>query len=186
MTDALRTPMSRDAFFAWADRQEGRYEFDGLQPVAMVGGTVGHSLITGNLLRALGSRLAGTGCRALGPDAGIVTVGDSVRYPDVVVTCSTLRLEDRLVANPVVVFEVISPTSIRTDRVTKLLEYQAVQSIRRYVIVEATAMALTVYVRDATGEPFRAGGPTDPVELPELNIAVPMSEIYDGLGLETD
>ena len=178
--------MSRDDFFAWAERQEGRYEFDGFMPVAMVGGTMSHSVITGNLLMALNQQLAGTGCRAIGPDAGLATSGDSIRYPDAVVTCSPFKPLDRLVPNPVVVFEVISPKSVRTDRVTKLIEYQAVPSVRQYIIVESTAMALTVYIRDTAGEPFRAAAPTDKLELPALAVSLPLTEIYDGTGIDPE
>ena len=62
-------------------RQEGRYEFDGLQPVAMTGGTANHSVIMRSLHRALDRRLQGSRCQYLGPDAGIETAGDAIRYP---------------------------------------------------------------------------------------------------------
>ena len=39
MNVSLRKPMTIDQFLAWEERQELRYEFDGLQPVAMTGGT---------------------------------------------------------------------------------------------------------------------------------------------------
>ncbi len=67
--------MTREQFFAWAQAQDARHEFDGVRPVAMTGGTMSHSQITGNLGAALRSRLRGTGCQSLGPDAGVATVG---------------------------------------------------------------------------------------------------------------
>jgi Uma2 family endonuclease len=83
--------MSREQFFAWAEAQDIRHEFDGVEPVAMTGGTVNHSRITQNLLVALRTRLHGKGCEALGPDAGLRTVGEAVRYPDALVTCSKVE-----------------------------------------------------------------------------------------------
>ena len=80
--------MTRDQFFDWAEVQEGRYEFDGFQPVAMTGGSLNRNRIAFNIHFALRQRLGRTGCRALGMDAGVATVGDTVRYPDAVVTCS--------------------------------------------------------------------------------------------------
>ena len=89
MNVALRPPrMTQDEFFAWVETQEGRYEFDGFQPVAMPGGTRDHGQIAANILVALASRLDSSPCTALGSDAGIETVNDAVRYPDVVVTCT--------------------------------------------------------------------------------------------------
>ena len=183
MTLALRKAMTRQEFFDWAEVQDERYEFDGFQPVAMTGGSLGHSSIIGNINFELRSRLRGKTCEPLGPDAGVATVGDSVRYPDAVVTCTKFDPRDRVVPNPVVVFEVISPTSGRIDRVVKLREYAAVPTIRRYVIVESDTMAVTVLSRDHEGEAFRTAGLTegDILDLPEIGIEVPVAAIYEGL-----
>ncbi len=116
MNVALRQPlMTRDQFLDWVQAQEGRYEFDGFQPVAMTGGTANHSRIIRKLHVALSARLGGTGCEALGPDAGLATVGDAVRYPDAMVTCAKFPGSSLLIPGVVVVFEVLSPTSGRAD-----------------------------------------------------------------------
>ena len=49
MNLAVRKPMSLAEFLEWEDRQELRYEFDGVEPSAMTGGTVAHATIQGNL-----------------------------------------------------------------------------------------------------------------------------------------
>jgi Uma2 family endonuclease len=59
MNVALRQRMSFDEFLAWEERQELRYEFDGFQPYAMVGGTAAHSTVQRNLVTALTNRLRG-------------------------------------------------------------------------------------------------------------------------------
>ncbi len=67
MNIALRKPaMTRDAFFEWAQAQNERYEFDGFQPVALVGGSIGHGRIIRNLQSALDNRLKGGSCEVLG------------------------------------------------------------------------------------------------------------------------
>ena len=186
MNVALRKPMSREEFFAWAQRQEKRFEFDGIQPVAMTGGTLRHSQLLGNINRQLGNRLAGHPCRSLGPDAGVATIGDIVRYPDAVVTCGSIRGRELLVPDPVIVFEVVSPSSGRRDRVSKLREYQAVASILRYVIVEPDEIALTVLFRVDGAEMFRAAGlgEGDTLQLPEVGIEIPLADIYQGIASE--
>lgn len=188
MSNAVRQPMTREAFFAWAEAQDERYEFDGFRPVAMTGGNLGHSALSGNITRQLGNHLAGKPCRPLGADAGVATIGAIVRYPDAVVTCSSFNARDRLVPNPVVVFEVVSPTSVRTDRIVKLREYQAVPSIRRYVIVEPDAMAVTVFWRERDGEMFRALplGEDDVLSLPEIGIEIPVAAFYEGITFEVE
>jgi Uma2 family endonuclease len=175
--------MTQNEFFDWAEAQDMRYEFDGFQPVAMTVGNLGHSRVMRNINFQLTSRLRGKPCEPLGPDAGVATVGDTVRYPDAVVTCTRFDPRDRVVPNPVVVFEVVSPTSGRTDRIVKLHEYQAVPTIRRYVIVESDSGAVTVLSRDHEGEAFRAAGLTedDTLDLPEIGIEIPVAAIYEGL-----
>ena len=183
MNIPLRRVWTQDEFFAWAGAQEGRFEFDGFQPVAMTGGTVGHAVIIQNVHAALRSRLRGSGCRPLGPDAGVATIGSAVRYPDALVTCSKYEREALLVPGVVAVFEVISPSTSRTDRILKLREYAAVASIRRYVILESTSVGLTVMERDHADEAWRVTALTngDVLRMPEIGIEVPVAEFYDEL-----
>jgi len=184
MNIPLRRAWTRDEFFAWAAEQDGRYEFDGFAPVAMTGGTINHALIMRNLHRALDRRLRGGACRPLGPDAGIATVGDAVRYPDALVTCSALDGAALTVPGAVVVFEILSSGTSRTDRIIKVREYAAVASIRRYVILESTSVGLTVLERDAPGDAWRAGTLTDAdvLRMPEIGIEVPVGEFYEDVG----
>jgi Uma2 family endonuclease len=174
--------MTRDQFLDWAEAQDERYEFDGFQPVAMTGGTRNHSRIAGNIYLALRARLRGTGCEPLGPDAGIATIGGAVRYPDTLVTCTKGPGTDRVVPGVVVVFEVLSPTSGRTDRIEKLREYQAVPSIRRYVILEHTSVGLAVHARLKGEDPWIATALTDGdvLLMPEIGIEIPIAEFYEG------
>ncbi len=189
MNIALRKPrMTRQQFFDWAQTQDLRYEFDGFQPVAMTGGTVNHSQMTQNIHFALRTRLLGSACRPLGPDAGVATVGDAVRYPDAVVTCTKNPGTSHLVESPVVVFEVLSPTSGRIDRILKLREYRAVPSIRRYIILEHASIGLTVFERSAGDKDWRATALTagDMLQMPEFGIEIPVAEFYDGVDLPED
>ena len=189
MSYAIRTPtMTREEFFPWAEAQDARYEFDGLAPVPMTGGTPRHSRICQNLWFALRSRLRGTSFESLGPDAGVATVGQAVRYPDAVI-CDVRTPDDaRIMLGVVAVFEVISPTSGRTDRIEKLREYRAVPSIRRYVIVEHASVALTVFERAEGGQNWTATALTadDTLDMPEIGIAVPVLEFYEEVDLPTD
>jgi Uma2 family endonuclease len=177
--------MTREEFLDWAAAQDLRYEFDGFQPVAMTGGTRNHSQIAQNISFALRIRLRGTGCGPLGPDAGVATIGDAVRYPDALVTCTKGPGTDRVVPGVVAVFEVLSPTSGRTDRIEKLREYQAVPSIRRYVILEHTSVGLVVHSRLRGDDPWIATPLTDGdiLHMPEIGIEIPVAEFYEGTDL---
>ena len=180
MNVALRKPMTQADFFRWAQAQRERYEFDGLQPIVMTGGSGNHARIIRNINVQLDRCLGDDSpCEALVTEAGVQTIGDAIRYPDGVVTCSGFDGRAHLVPDPVIVFEVVSPSSIREDRIIKPREYAAVPSIRRYVIVEQTVIGLTVLWRTGD-EPWRlhtlkAG---DVLSLPEIGVEIPVDRLY--------
>ena len=105
--------MTLAAFLEWEERQELRYEFDGVEPVAMAGGSLAHAAIQRNLALALGSRLRGKPCQFFGSDLKIQAAENSSRYPDGMVICSPVLIRPlKIVRNPVVVlFEVLSPST---------------------------------------------------------------------------
>lgn len=179
MSMTQRLAWTRDAFLDWAGAQEQRYEFDGFRPQAMTGGTARHNRIAHNLYAALRLRLNGTPCSYFGPDLGVDTIGDAVRYPDALITCTRFRDTARLAPDPVAVFEVVSPTSARMDRIVKLREYQAVASIQCYVIVESGFAGAHALLRQPAGhwrtEPL---GEDDTLRLPHPDIAIPLAELF--------
>jgi Uma2 family endonuclease len=184
MNVALRKPMTRDEFLAWAESQQGRHEFDGLQPVAMTGGNAVHDRLRRRLTRLLEDRLAGTPCEPFGPDFAVATVGGAIRSPDALVTCTPIQSKDKLATGVVVVFEVLSPGSSRSDRIVKVREYQAVSSIRRYVIVEQDSVGLTVLEKTEEGH-WRASVLTgeETLRMPEIGVEFGVAELYDGTTL---
>ncbi len=183
-------PWTQQQFFAWACHQEGRWEFDGFSPVAMTGGTVNHAIIMRNVHRALDSRLRGSGCRPLGPDAGMETSGAAVRYPDALVTCSSLHGQGTALTIPgaVVVFGIVSPSSSRTDRILKVREYATVPSVRRYVILESASAGLTVFERTQAEEAWTARTLTadETLHMPEIAIEIPVGELYEDIDFGGD
>ena len=180
MSAALRQPMSVAEFLAWEERQEYRWEFDGSQPVAMTGGTRAHETISGNIFFALRGRLAGRRCQAFGANLKIEVAG-RIRYPDAFVTCTHGLGKQTVVTDPVVVFEVLSEGTSRTDRITKLREYGATLSIQRYVILEQDAIAAMVFVRKGADLVAEALTAADTLRMPEIDVEVPMAEFYDGI-----
>jgi Uma2 family endonuclease len=183
MNIPVRKPWTQQAFLSWAQTQEVRYEFDGSEPVAMTGGTNSASAIGTNLLTALRTRLRGSLCRPLGPDAGIETVNAAIRYPDALVTCSKFDLRDRNVPGVIVVFEVVSSSFSGRDRITKVREYAAVPSIRRYVLLESSSIGLTALERETPDQAWRTTvlTETDILRMPEIDIEIPVSAIYEDI-----
>ena len=179
-----RKPMTREAFLEWADAQEGLYEFDGVEPRAMTGSNAAHAVIRQNLAYFLFSRLVGTSFRVFGPETGIATSGDAIRCPDVFVTGTQFGDKDRLIPEPIIVCEVLSPTSGTLDRVVKVREYALVPSIRRYVIIDQDRIGALVHDRseDETWRetPVEDGGM---LFMPEIGVSLYLDSLYAGTSL---
>ena len=177
MNVALRRRMTVEEFLAWEEGQEERWEFDGFAPVAMTGGTAAHSLIKTNLIRAVGNRLRGP-CVIFNSDLRLVVAG-SVRYPDAFISCDPFDNKSTVGSNPVIVFEVLSPSTASTDYFTKSVEYQATSSILRYIMVAQDRIAARVEERQGTS--WLSSAKADPatvLEMPEIGISVPLIEFY--------
>jgi Uma2 family endonuclease len=177
MNGALRKPMTVEQFLAWEERQDLCYEFDGFEPVAMTGGTDAHEAIGGALRALLRERLRGKPCRVRGPTMKIAVV-DRIRYPDAFVYCMPVPASETVIRNPVVVFEVLSAGTSRTDRIEKLREYQATESIQRYVILEQDSIAAMEFSRHGSDWNARALTAGDTLHMPEIDVALPLADIY--------
>src|SRR5208282_5610611 len=184
MNLALRQPMTLAQFLEWEERQPLRYEFDGIGPVAMTGGTLAHARIQRNLAFALTGRLRGKPCEFLGSDLKIKTTDDHVRYPDGFVTCTGGENASTVVSDPVVIFEVLSPSTAGKDRIVKAREYQATPSVERYVMLEQTRIGATVHVRAQDGWSVLVLKDDDILAMPEIGLAIPLTEFYEGLAFE--
>lgn len=180
MNIALHRPMRLDEFLAWEARQELRYEFDGVRAVAMVGGTAAHNLIAVNLTSALNRRLEGKPCRVFGSDMKI-RVAESIRYPDALVVCPPIRMDATVIDHPVVVFEILSESTARVDRLEKNEEYRQTPSIRRYVMLEQDQPAATVFAREGEDWVGRLVGEAGVLAMPEIGVELPLAECYAGI-----
>lgn len=121
--------------------------------------------------------MRGKPCRPLGPTIKIEVQG-RIRYPDAFVSCTPVAREETVVPDPVVVFEVLSASTSRTDRIEKVREYQATLSIRRYVIMEQGSIGAMVFERRAGDWTAFTLTDGDTLRMPEIGIEIPLADIY--------
>jgi len=186
MNLAVRHPMSLAEFLEWEERQPLRYEFDGVGPVAMTGGTFAHAVIQRNLAFALTARLRGKPSQFLGSDLKFLVAVGHIRYPDGMILCSPIDRAATVVHEPVVVFEILGPSTTRTDRLIKAREYQATPSLQRYVMLEQDSIGATVYARASTSWTHEILVADSLLSLPEVEVDLPLAELYDGLTFEAE
>jgi Uma2 family endonuclease len=182
MSVALQKPISMDDFLAWEATQEMRWEFDGFAPQAMTGGTSEHSAIERNLIYSLTGRLRGKPCQPYTSNLKIIAAG-SIRYPDAFASCTPLPVGTLAVTDPVVVFEILSPSTASTDIGVNNEECRDTPSIQRYVMLAQDRQYATVFERidgDWVGH-IMSGDAV--LRMPEIDIEIPLAEIYLGVPL---
>ena len=143
---------SAEAFLAWAERQPERWELvDGVARM-MTGGSLNHSRIAGNAYFALRSRLGRGRCEAFGSDAAVILGPRRVAFPDVSVSCDAET--GTSVAQPVVIVEVLSPSTESYDLGHKAAAYRRLPSLRHLVLVHQDRVAVQHFHREAEDQEF--------------------------------
>jgi Uma2 family endonuclease len=184
------TNWSWEAYLDWEARQPVRYELVDGQVHAMGGGTAEHDTIGNNLRAALHAQMRGKPCRVQGPDLK-VHAGQDGRCPDALIDCGPRVPEALHAQEPVAVFEILSKSAAWIDQTLKLRAYDATPSIRIYVLISRDEQRALVYWRDADGRlGIRSAvlleGAEAAIEIPEFDVVLPFSALYEGLDFPRD
>ncbi|WP_174280663.1 Uma2 family endonuclease [Sphingomonas bacterium] len=181
--DLQYQPITVQQFLRIDFASDRKYELVGGMIRMMTGGSPAHARVSANIVSFLHQRLRGSGCRAYGSDMGVQIGEIDVRYPDVSVFCgdpASVEAEERLVyADPVVIFEVLSPSTSKGDQNEKLGEYREVAALQTIVFVDPIN-ELTRVVQRLGPDSWRDdlfAKPRD-VNLPSLSLVVPHHEIF--------
>jgi Uma2 family endonuclease len=151
MTALAQKPMTAEEFAAWAERRpEKHWElFDGV-PQASQAQSWGHADVKGRIYIALLRAVAEGGLDySVGVDGIVVKVGPKTAFqPGVVMFAGRMGKTDIVTPEPLIVVEVLSPSTERRDLTVKLAGYFKVPSIEHYVIADWEAGELIHYRRE--------------------------------------
>jgi Uma2 family endonuclease len=146
-----------EEYFALEQASEARWEYWDGEIVCMSGGSQNHTVIGGNLHFRLRQQVAGGPCRAFTAEMSIWTPTlPPYRYPDASVACGELRFQpihgvDALI-NPVLIVEVLSPTTASRDFEAKFTAYKAIATFREYLLIAQDEPRVIHFTRQADGE----------------------------------
>ena len=145
--------MTADEFLTWDAGQTVKHEFVRGEVFAMAGGEDRHYSVALNLAVALHQHLRGSPCRVYGSDVKLrVEAADGFFYPDLMVTCSAADAADRLVKRePVLVVEVLSPSTAAFDRGDKFAAYRQLPSLAEFLLVDIDARRCELFRKGADG-----------------------------------
>ena len=184
-----KTRFSAAEYLALEEEAEYRSEYYQGEIFAMSGGSANHNRIAGNLFVALRSALRGKPCEAFINDMRLqVKRHHLYTYPDVMVVCGKIEFaqgRNDTVANPILIVEVLSPSTEAYDRGKKFVNYQSIPELRDYVIVSHRERRIDHYRRAEGGEWIVATHTTldSRIALTGLDGTLTLGDIYDGVDL---
>jgi Uma2 family endonuclease len=183
MTVHAPVTMTKEAFLTWVDQREERYEFSGGRVVMMVRVTKNHARVTKNLVVALSTRLDSQVYDVVF-ESFAVHVGDSIRFPDVLVEPAQPDGKSLRADSPILIAEVLSPGSVHLDFGDKPREYLTLPTLDTYLVISPDEPRIWVWQRKDgafASEPEIIEGADEHVALPALAIDIPFVEIYRGV-----
>ena len=182
---SVAVPQLTEAQYLAIERQASfKSQFYRGEMFAMSGASHLHNIIQANLIRQLGNRLEGTPCQAVGSDLRVLVSATGLyTYPDAVVMCDPAKFLDGqfdTLVNPKILFEILSDSTEKYDRGTKMSHYMQIDSLQEYVLVSQTEPRVEVYQRSTDGKwsYSDARGLAASFALESVGITLPLSEIY--------
>ena len=174
---------TEEQYLAWEETAGEKSEYVDGQIRAMSGGSVPHASIPVNIGGELRAALRGRGCRVLSSDMNVWAVG-ALYYPDLSVVCGAITYRNgnkHVITNPIVVVEVLSPSTEPKDRGEKFIRYQQIETLRSYLLVSQTEPRVELFERGENGhwDYSMVAGLENTIAIPPLGVTLALSEVYD-------
>ena len=185
MAEPARRLWTLDEFLAFDDGTERRYELLDGQLVAMAPASDVHGALVMRLGRRIGNALP-PGCEIIA-EAGIVPPerADSWYEADLAVTCAGLTGQQFL-AEPILIIEVLSPSTAATDRDRKLPDYRTIPSLQDILVVSSGEPRIEHFRREPDGWKIHDLRGAGTLRLQALEVTLDLAELYEGLNLAPD
>jgi Uma2 family endonuclease len=130
-----------------------KHEYVNGQVFAMTGSTRRHNRISANVFAILNDFLKETPCEPFIGDVMVrVEAANCFYYPDVMVTCDESNDTAVFADFPVLIVEVLSPSTAQTDRREKLANYRRISSLKEYLIVHQRRKCVQLFCKSDSGD----------------------------------
>lgn len=192
MGEPKREGLSLADYLALERSGDTRYEYHFGTVYAMAGGTIRHTLISGNAFNSIknGLRSKKSDCLTFNSEIKIeITPGGRYVYPDAAVACPPVQESKQLtgaITNPVLLIEVLSENSEGYDRGDKFKYYRTLPSLQEYLLISQDKPAVTLYRRGTGSDLFRIidiEGRDANLELTSIGITLPLSVLYEAIDI---
>ena len=178
------TKLSEEEYLALDRAAEIKSEYFYGEMFAMSGASMRHADLQSNLQGEFYINFRTRECRVYGPDFRVRISSAMYTYPDISVVCGKPLLADEnqdALLNPVVIVEVLSPSTEKYDRGVKLQHYRTIATLQDYILVDQGQIWIEQYTRQEN----KLWTLRDYVSLEEeliissIGLAIPLQRIYD-------
>jgi Uma2 family endonuclease len=176
----LKTKISSAEYLDGEKVSPVKHEYVEGEVYAMVGASDDHYRIVNEFVVALSLHLRDSKCEPFASDTRVRPIKNVYYYPDVLVSCEENPPDPYSRNEPILIIEVTSPSTEQIDRREKLLFYQAMPSVREYVIADQHRMNVEVHRRQPNGSwiTYYFNEKSEIVELTSVDLSIPLPELY--------
>ena len=189
MSTVPKTFLTPEQYLEIERKAEYKSEYFHGEMFAMAGGREAHNLIAMNIGISIGQQFRGQPCRVYGSDMRVhIPATGLYTYPDIVAVCDRPQLQDDVkdtLLNPVLLVEVLSPSTEGYDRGRKFEHYKTIESLRQYVLVASDRVHVDVLTRQPDNWLIHSADKiNDTIDLVSISCKLSLADIYDKVEFE--
>ncbi|CAD5372624.1 Uma2 domain-containing protein [Rubrivivax sp. A210] len=183
MSAVLVPRMTLADYLAWENEQPERHEFHRGEIFAMVGARRVHGRVVSNLNRRLAEALDGSFCQVFTEGMKVQIAEDTVLYPDLFVTCDRADLSTEMIFRaPLLVIEVLSPSTQAYNRSKKFALYRRIEALREYILVDPDTRRVEGFRRNEQSQwVLHDMSDGDTLEAASVGARIALAEVFDGV-----
>lgn len=153
MSNAATIPyFDVESYLAFESEATEKHEYYRGEVFSLAGGSMNHSRIGGNIFAALHRKLAGKPCEPFNSDMRLHIPSEGFfGYPDVSVVCGKPETYKESILNPVLLVEVLSPSTELYDRTIKFRFYREIPSLMEFLLVSQEQRLIELFRRNEAG-----------------------------------
>jgi Uma2 family endonuclease len=182
-----KSPLTAEQYLEIERKAEFKSEFHNGEMFAMSGGTRAHSGLAFRLASLLGPHLDQRGCEGHTSDLRVLVEQSQLyTYPDLSVVCGQPKFADGqmdVLLNPVLLVEVLSPSTEQYDRGTKVKLYRTIPSLRECLLISQNTPEIELYRRenDESWSILTVNSLDSTLELTSIGFLLPLRDLYRGI-----
>lgn len=185
MTAQPQSCLTPEQYLEFERKSKAKHEYFAGTMFLMAGGSARHNRIAGSTYAALYAQLRRRHCNVYSSDMRVKIVQTGLyTYPDVSVVCGNEQYEDSkedTLLNPIVIIEVLSPSTEKHDRGKKFQHYRTLLSLREYLLIAQDECHIERYTRqpDNTWVFSEVTGRDQMIELSSIQCVLEVAEVYE-------